>query len=154
MAPPKFSISRIIEAIVRWILDFFRSFFVSVDLRLSHEPYFVGAYAKIRVITKGIGFDDLYFVLTEGAPGGYISPCRDADFDPANPDIMLCFGYRPGTYHIEVRKKSDDSLMKTFEYQLDTIWKEEKVGPSLSFHGINSGYAFGATWGGGIGCSA
>jgi len=122
----------------------------SVNLDLLSDPYFVGAYQKIKVTVHGISFDDLDFIITEGAPGGYVSPCRDVEFDAANPDFMLCFGYKPGTYHIEVRKKSNGSLIRTFEYKLDTIWTDDMRGPSVSFHGINSGYAFGAAWGGGI----
>jgi M6 family metalloprotease-like protein len=121
----------------------------SVKLNLSHEPYFIGTYSKIKVNAKGINFDDLDFVITEGAPGGYISVSRDVEFDPANPDIMICFGFKPGTYHIEVRKKIDGLVLATFEYKLDALWRDSVLGPSLSFHGVNSGYAFGASWGGG-----
>ena len=149
MSTSKFSIGLLVKTIFQWILDLFSESALSVDLELSSEPYFVGAYDKIGVTSKGISFDELEFVLAEGAPGGYISPCRDAEFDPAHPDIMLCLGYRPGTYHIEARKKADHSLVKTFEYKLDTIWKDDRWGPPLSFHGINAGYAFGASWGGG-----
>ena len=120
-----------------------------VSLEFSLDPYFVGSYAKIKVRTLRIPFDDLDFVITEGAPGGYISPCRDAEFDPANPDIMFCFGYKSGTYHVEVRRKSTDTLLDTFSYKIDALWKDNKIGPSYSFHGISEGYTRGSTWGGG-----
>src|SRR5690348_17982729 len=55
----------------------------SVNLDLLSDPYFVGAYQKIKVTVHGISFDDLDFIITEGAPGGYVSPCRDVEFDAA-----------------------------------------------------------------------
>jgi len=136
--------------VYRWIVGIVWRLFPSVELDLSSRPYFVGAYEEIKVRTQGIGLDDLEFVITEGAPGGYVSPCRDAEFDPANPSIMLCFGYKPGVYHIEAHKKSDGSLLRTFEFKLDTVWTDSINGPPSSFHGINGGYAVGATWGGGV----
>ena len=139
-------ITKVLYDLVRLILGIPR---VSVQVNLSSAPYFVGAYEKIAVRVTGIGFDDVEFTIVEGAPGGYISKCRDAEFNPAQPDIMVCFGFKPGTYHIEARKKSDNSLLDTFEYKLDTEWKDNRLGPSSSFHGVNSGFAFGATWGGG-----
>ena len=125
----------------------------SIKLTFPPGANFVGAYAKIKVKVRGIIFDDLHFVVREGAPGGYISPCRDAEFNAKNPDIMLCFGYKPGTYHLDVRLKSSlATLLHTVAYDLDTVWKDHKNGPSFSFYGINSGgdYAIGAAWGGGI----
>jgi hypothetical protein len=132
-----------------WSVIFGKKPLVSVKLDLASEPYFVGAYAKIKVKVSGIAFDDLSFSIVEGAPAGYISQSRDAEFNPAQPDIMVCFGFKPGAYHIEARKKADNSLLGTFEYKLDTEWKDNRLGPSSSFHGINSGFAYGATWGGG-----
>lgn len=121
----------------------------SVKLELSPKPYFVGGYEKIKVKTSGISFDEVDFTVVEGAPGGYISKSRDSEFNPGHPDIMVCFGFKPGTYHIEARKKVDNSLLGTFEYKLDTEWTDNLLGPPSSFHGVNSGFAFGATWGGG-----
>ena len=114
---------------------------VSVKLDLSSEPYFVGGYEKIKVKTTGIDFNDLNFVIAEGAPGGYISKSQDSEFDPVQPDIMVCFGFKPGTYHIEARRKTNNSLLSIFEYKLDTVWKDNRLGPSSSFHGVNSGFA-------------
>ena len=90
------------------------------------------------------------FLITEGAPGGYISPCRDAEFDPAHPEIMICFGYSPGEYHVQAIKRSNSSVLNTFTYKLDTRWNDKKNGPSFSFYGINGGYSRGSTWGGGV----
>jgi len=109
----------------------------------------VGAYAKIKVQTGMYAFDDLDFVIPEGAPGGYVSYCRDIEFDITRPDIMVCFGYQPGTYHLEVRKKSDGSVIRTFEFSIDTKWADEKIGPGLSFTGISENISFNPAWGGG-----
>lgn len=144
------AITHPIVLVQKWIVGIVWGLFPSVELDLSSHPYFVGAYDEIKVRTRGIGLDDLKFVISEGAPGGYVSPCRDAEFDPANPSIMLCLGYEPGVYHIEARKKSDGSLLGTFEFKLDTVWTDNINRPSSSFHGINGGYAVGAGWGGGV----
>jgi M6 family metalloprotease-like protein len=141
------AILKALFSLLAWI--FGKKPIVAVKLDLSTEPYFVGAYAKIKVKATGIGFNDLDFGIAEGPPGGYISMSQDAEFDSAHPEIMVCFGFKPGTYHIEVRKKADSSVLGTFEFKLDTQWKDNLLGPSSSFHGINSGFAFGATWGGG-----
>lgn len=135
-------------SIIRWIIDliFPRP---RVRLDFSSEPYFVGSYAKIKVKTRNIDFDDLDFNIVEGAPGGYISYCRDAHFDINNPDIMVCFGYLPGNYHLEVRKRSDGSLLNTFYFSVGLKWTDEKVGPGLSFTGISENITFNPTWGGG-----
>ena len=71
-------ITKVLYDLVRLILGIPR---VSVQVNLSSAPYFVGAYEKIKVTTKGINFTDLDFVISEGAPGGYISPSQDAEFD-------------------------------------------------------------------------
>lgn len=120
-----------------------------VVLHLSSEPYFVGSYAKIKAETRKIGFDELDFRIVEGAPGGYVSACRDRGYDSNRPDIMLCFGYRPGNYHLEVRKKADGSVLKTFEFTVALQWPDEKRGPSLSFTGISENISFNPAWGGG-----
>jgi len=121
----------------------------SVKLDISPKPYFVGGYEKIKAKVTGISFDEVEFAVVEGAPGGYISESRDIEFNLPQPDIMVCFGFKPGTYHIEARKRVDNSLLDTFEYKLDTEWNDNLLGPSSSFHGVNNGFAFGATWGGG-----
>jgi M6 family metalloprotease-like protein len=139
----------ILKALRDFLLKLFGGPATKVELELSTRPYFVGAYAKIKVKTTGINFSELNFVVKEGAPGGYISMSRDVEFDPTHPDIMVCFGYEPGKYHIEARKKSDNSVAGTIEYHLGTDWNDNRLGPSSSFHGVNSGFAFGATWGGG-----
>lgn len=123
--------------------------FESVRIVLPTDPYFVGSYAKIPVKTFGIAFEDLNFTITEGAPGGYVSLCRDAEFNPANPDIMICFGYQPGLYHLEVRKKSTNALIKSIEFSVDTKWSDDKKGPGLSFTGISENLSFNPAWGGG-----
>lgn len=121
----------------------------TVKIDFLTDPYFVGSYAKIPVRSVGYVFDDLAFIITEGAPGGYVSSCRDADFDPAKPDIMVCFGYQPGNYHLDVRKKATGTLIRTFEFSIDTKWADEKKGPALSFTGISENISFAPAWGGG-----
>jgi M6 family metalloprotease-like protein len=133
----------------KWIISIIWHFSPKVNLRFSSDPYFVGSYAKIKIETRGIAFDDLDFVIAEGAPGGYISLCRDADFNPTHPDIMFCFGYRPGIYHLEVKRKSSGSVMDTFTYNLDTKWTDKNNGPSLSFTGISENLNYNPAWGGG-----
>lgn len=144
---------KLLEIILQFLINLIRAILgipkVAVKLDLSLAPYFVGAYAKIAANVTGMAFDDVEFTIAEGAPGGYISKSRDAEFNPARPDVMACFGYQPGAYHIEARRKSDNLLLDTFAYQLDTVWTDDRLGPSSSFHGVNSGYAAGATWGGG-----
>lgn len=138
----------LIYKIIRRIIDFFNPH-PTVAMDLSSKPYFVGSYAKIKVKNRKISFDDLDFSIVEGAPGGYISYCRDADFDINNPDIMICFGYLPGDYHLEVRKQSDGSLLNTFDFSVGLEWVDEEKGPGLSFTGISENIAFNPTWGGG-----
>ena len=137
-----------IYRLIKWIIGIFIPI-PKVKLNFSSDPYFVGSYAKIRVETGGHTFDDLDFSIVEGAPGGYISYCRDSEFDPSHPDIMICFGYMPGTYHLEVRKKSTAAVLQTFAYSIDTKWADEKKGPGLSFTGISENIAFNPAWGGG-----
>ena len=90
----------LIYNIIRWIIFVFIPQ-PRVKLDLSSDPYFVGSYAKIKVETRNISFDELDFNIVEGAAGGYISYCRDAEFDINHPDIMVCFGYQQiGRAHV------------------------------------------------------
>ncbi len=138
----------LIHKLFIWIIGIFTPI-LRVKLHISSEPYFVGSYAKIRVETGGNDFDDLDFNIVEGAPGGYISLCRDSEFDSTKPDIMLCLGYQPGTYHLEVRKKSTGTVLETFSFSIDTKWADEKTGPGLSFTGISENISYNPAWGGG-----
>ncbi|MFA6703092.1 MAG: CARDB domain-containing protein [Dysgonamonadaceae bacterium] len=138
----------LIYKLILWIIGLFFPI-RNVKINFLPDPYFVGSYAKFPVKTVGYVFDDLEFIITEGASGGYISYCRDADFDPAKPDIMICFGYQPGNYHLEVRKKATGTLIRTFDFSIDTKWADEKKGPGLSFTGISENLSFNPAWGGG-----
>ncbi|MBL8007657.1 MAG: hypothetical protein JNJ56_09005 [Ignavibacteria bacterium] len=138
----------LIYRIISWIIGLFHSQ-PKVTLDLSSDPYFVGSYAKIKVKLRNINFDELDFSIVEGSPGGYISFCRDVEFDINHPDIMICFGYQPGNYHIDVRKKTDGSLLNTFDFSVGLKWEDEKRGPGLSFTGISENIRFNPTWGGG-----
>lgn len=131
----------LIYKLILWIIGLFFPIH-NVKINFHPDPYFVGSYAKFPVKTVGYVFDDLEFIITEGASGGYISYCRDADFDPAKPDIMICFGYQPGNYHLEVRKKATGTLIRTFDFSIDTKWADEKKGPGLSFTGISENLSF------------
>src|SRR5690554_2877415 len=126
----------LVYMLIRWFLGPFITK-PSVNLTFSSDPYFVGSYQKIKVRLHKLTMDDLRFRIQEGAPGGYVSECRDAEYDSQNPDIMLCFGYQPGTYHLTVHKRSDNSLLKTVEFSIDTKWTDEKRGPGISFTGIS-----------------
>lgn len=120
-----------------------------VELNFSSDPYFVGSYKKIKVSTRNVAFDDLDFRIVEGAPGGYVSRCRDAEFNSSSPDVMVCFGYRPGSYQLEVRRISDGTVLNIFPFSIDTKWADEKHGPGLSFTGISENISYFPAWGGG-----
>lgn len=138
----------ILYNIIKWIFGPFYPI-KNVNLNIQADPYFVGSYAKITVKTMGYSFDNLEFNIPEGAKGGYVSYCRDATFNATQPDIMLCLGYAPGNYHLEVREKSSSTLIKTYAFSIATKWTDTIHGPGLSFTGISEHLSFNPAWGGG-----
>ncbi len=113
------------------------------------DTLFVGAFTKVSVSLRGLSIDDLDFILPDGGKSGVISLCRDEDFDPANPDIMLCAGYEPGVYLLQAVEKTTNILMAEEKFEITTNWTDKKLGPSLSFTGISENLSSNPAWGGG-----
>ena len=116
---------------------------------VMNDTFFVGAYTKIFLKLRGLTIDDLEFRIPDGPKAGVVSMCRDADFDPANPDVMLCIGYEPGTYQFQVVERSSNVVMAEKKFVVTTDWADDKNGPSLSFTGISESFTSGPAWGGG-----
>jgi M6 family metalloprotease-like protein len=110
---------------------------------------FVGSYAKVNIKLSGITMDDLDFILPDGARAGVISLCRDHEFDPSQPDAMLCVGYEPGFYTLQLVERSTNILMDEHKFEVTTNWADRESGPSLTFTGINENLGFNPAWGGG-----
>lgn len=113
------------------------------------DSFFVGAYTKVFLKLRGLTLDDLEFRLPDGPKAGVVSFCRDAEFNPANPDVMLCIGYEPGEYLFQVVERSSNVVMAEKKFVVTTDWADDKNGPSLSFTGISEEYTSGPAWGGG-----
>ncbi|MBC3785675.1 CARDB domain-containing protein [Spirosoma utsteinense] len=119
-----------------------------VSLKLD-TTFFVGAYTKVFLKLRGLTLDDLEFRIPDGPKAGVVSFCRDADFDPENPDVMLCIGYEPGTYLFQVVDTSTNIVMAEQKFTVTTDWSDEQAGPSLSFTGISESFVSAPAWGGG-----
>lgn len=123
-----------------------------VVIDVPSKPMFVGSYKKIGVKISSSSsetIDDFNFTIAAGAAGGVISLCRDEFFNAASPDIMLCVGYKPGTYELIANKKSDGTEVGRHSFEVTSEWDDEKYGPSKQFIGQVQGYNAGAAWGGG-----
>lgn len=120
-----------------------------VSFSIPRKALFVGSYHRIPVRAKGVAFDDIKFVVPDGAKAAVISPSRDAAFKPRSPQILLCVGYEPGTYVIEARHATTNALLGKAKFRSDALWRDEDAGPSKWFTGISQGYSAGAAWGGG-----
>lgn len=119
---------------------------VSIDMGHS---FFVGAYTKVFFKLRGYTLEDLEFRLPDGPQAGVVSLCRDANFDPERPDVMLCLGYRPGTYVFQVVDRATNVVVAEKKFELTTDWADEKTGPSLSVVGVVTGGESAPAWGGG-----
>jgi M6 family metalloprotease-like protein len=93
-------------------------------------------------------FDDLTFVVQDGAKAAIVSPSRDRTFDEKKPHVMLCIGWEPGTYLLEARDPADNVVGKA-KFRVNSLWRREDLGPSKWFTGIVGSYSAGAAWGGG-----
>ncbi len=125
----------------------------AVRIVFPRAPLYVGTFVRLRVrIARGLGagIDDLVFTVAEGPAAAQISPSREADFDPANPTIMLLVGSLPGTFHIVVRLRRNRALLTSQPFHVTTMWKGGAAGPSFWFTGAIQSYAS-AAWGGGPG---
>jgi hypothetical protein len=127
---------------------------VEVELILPKKELFIGSYIKVNVVidpASGRPIEDLEFILPDGPPAGIISLSRDADFNPDKPDIMLCVGYRPGTYSLKAWSKQAHIFIAETEFVITDIWKDENEGPSMWFSSANELYVavVGSAWGGG-----
>lgn len=120
-----------------------------VLLSIPRAPLFVGSYQRIPVRLAGVTLDNVRFVVPEGAKAAVISPSRDATFDLKKPQIMLCVGYKPGTYIIEARHAVTNALLGEAKFTSNALWLDESAGPTKWFTGINRGFSAGAAWGGG-----
>lgn len=123
-------------------------------LQFESGPFYVGAYTKVKVSFTGIPLltmDDVRFEIPGEGRGGTISLCRDKEYDPLHPDIMVCLGYLPGIYKLLCYRSSDNSLIGEKEFELTAVWKDERNGASRTFAGISQGYNAGSAWGGGPG---
>jgi M6 family metalloprotease-like protein len=111
---------------------------------------FIGSYVKVRVVidpASQLTINNLDFKIPEGPKGGIVSLSRDADFNPDEPDIMLCAGYEPGTYILQALKKGTDTVVAEQEFLITDLWQNDQAGPSQWFTGINEVYSVGAKWG-------
>lgn len=116
---------------------------------VMESTYFVGSYSKIFLKLNGFTIDDLEFRLPDGGKAGVISLCRDSEYDPSKPNIMLCVGYEPGTYMLQVIDRASNILLTEEKFIVTTDWADKKVGPSLSFTGISENLSYNPAWGGG-----
>lgn len=110
----------------------------AVVLRMPQQPMFTGSYAKVRVLinpNSGLTIDDLCFRVPAGPHAGLVSLSRDSDYDPANPDIMLLAGSRPGSYQLEASDSSSE-VLAAGAFSLTDYWPDDAVGPSLWIEGI------------------
>ena len=125
-----------------------------VRLGVPRKRLFVGSYHRIPVRIgqgAGISFDDLRFVVPDGAKAGIVSPSRDSSFNAARPHLMLCVGYEPGTYLLEARDKTTNQVVSQAKFAVDSLWPDEDLGPTRWFTGIVGDYSAGSAWGGGPG---
>ena len=123
-----------------------------VSMRVPAYPLYVGTYVRVPIsiqAASGIAFDDLEFSIPAGRPGGQISLSKDVTYDPAQPEIMLLAGYRPGGYTLRCTNRVTGDVVGEARFTISEIWPDPKTGPNLWFNGILPGYTFGATWGGG-----
>ena len=121
---------------------------MKVSISMPKE-LFVGAYTKAYLSLSGVAVDELTFRIPAGAKGGIISTCRDAEFDPERPDIMVCAGYKPGKYELEVVHRSEDTVLKAHPFVVSTRWADTKLGPGISFVGVADEFTSGPAFGGG-----
>jgi M6 family metalloprotease-like protein len=123
-----------------------------VRLGVPRKRLFVGSYHRIPVrIASGAGFtfDDLTFVVPDGAKAGLVSMSRDSGFQPGRPHVMLCVGYEPGTYVLEAQLTATNQVVGKAKFAVDSLWPDEDAGPSRWFTGIVGSHSEGAAWGGG-----
>lgn len=113
------------------------------------EHLFVGAYAKAYLHLTNVTIDELIFRIPVGAKGGIVSECRDSDFNPKRPDIMICAGYAPGTYEMEVIERSTDIVLAIQKFVVSTSWNDPKLGPGVSFVGVGEEFTSAPAFGGG-----
>jgi M6 family metalloprotease-like protein len=111
------------------------------------DTFFVGSYTKVFLKLRGITIDELEFRLPDGPEAGTVSLCRDAEFDPAMPDVMLCLGYKPGKYLFQVVNRATNIVMAEQTFWLTTDWTNDNDAPSLSFTGISESFASNPAWG-------
>jgi M6 family metalloprotease-like protein len=112
----------------------------------------VGAWLRVSVTidpAAGIRFDDVDFTLPGGRPAGLVSPSRDATFDAAHPTVMLCAGYKPGTYELVAVLRATGAKLAKMSFQVEAPRGSAVDGPPLWFEGVIEGFVRGATWGGG-----
>jgi hypothetical protein len=68
----------------------------TVTFSIPQKALFVGSYHRIPVRPTGVTFDNVRFIVTDGAKAAVISPSVDSTFNPRRPHIMLCVGYELG----------------------------------------------------------
>ncbi|MEJ7588017.1 MAG: hypothetical protein WKI04_10705 [Ferruginibacter sp.] len=116
---------------------------------IMDTTFFVGSYTKFHLKLSGITIDDLDFNLPGGAKSGVVSLCRDNEYDPSKPGAMLCIGYEPGTYLLQVIHRATNIVMDEHKFVVTTEWADRTNGPSLSFTGISENLGYNPAWGGG-----
>lgn len=97
-------------------------------------PLFVWSYAKLPVTLKNISIDDLDFIVPHGPHAGIVSYCRDAEFDPAKPDIMFCAGDRAGQFKLQAVERATNIVLAEVPFEITTDWAGED-GPPLTCAG-------------------
>jgi M6 family metalloprotease-like protein len=115
------------------------------------EDIMVGSYLILPVNLTMLTMDELGFRIPDGSKAGQISVSKENHpTSPTGNYIMLLAGYSPGTYQLEVYKKSDNSILTTINFTTTTKWAIEKHGPSIHLEGkIQHDFVTGSAWGGG-----
>ncbi len=122
-----------------------------VSIEVPHDSLYVGSYRRVpvKVGISGVAFNDLDFKVIGGRAAGAISESHDFIYDPANPDIMLLAGYRPGIYHLQAIHRPTGAIAGQTKFRLTDEWKDDDRSPSKWFNGILPSYTPSPTWGGG-----
>ena len=102
------------------------------------EPLFIGSYAPVSVkVRKGgrIRFQDVDFLVPEGAPAGTVSVCQEANAAAGVYQILLLAGTRLGRHELHAVLKGTRKSVATMRFELTDRWRRRDCGPSLWLNG-------------------
>ncbi|KAI4215898.1 MAG: hypothetical protein LQ351_001886 [Letrouitia transgressa] len=111
----------------------------SVKIEMGRE-FFVGSYTKAFLYLENVTMEQLSFRLPAGPKSGAISLCRDAEYNPERPDVMITIGACPGKYLFEVVDSECDIVLAYHSFIVSTNWRDKVNGPSLAFVGAREQY--------------